>query len=86
MPGYLLSVPDIDKSVVRPVVIQVCSALKTHLNLGRDCELSYAGDTLAIPQSGSFLSERNDLPNVGKGEKLLIAERNPHSEMELIST
>ncbi|EJA7341032.1 TPA: hypothetical protein JG809_004442 [Vibrio parahaemolyticus] len=60
MPGYLLSVSDADKAVVRPVVLQVCRALQTHLNLGRSTEMIYAGDTLAIPQKGSNLSDKND--------------------------
>ncbi|MCR9731401.1 hypothetical protein [Vibrio parahaemolyticus] len=62
MPGYLLPVSDADKAVVRPVVLQVCRALQTHLNLGRHTEMIYAGDTLAIPQNGSNLSDKNDLP------------------------
>lgn len=60
MPGYLLPVSDADKAVVRPVVLQVCRALQTHLNLGRHTEMIYAGDTLAIPQNGSNLSDKND--------------------------
>ena len=72
MAGYLLPVPDITQSVVRPVVIQVCRALQTHLNLGRDLDLVYAGDTLAIPQSGTNLSDKSDLPLLAGKEKLYV--------------
>ena len=65
-------VPDIDKAVVRPIVLEVCRMIQNQFNLGSDCSLVYAGDTLAIPQSGSSINARSDLPLFANKEKLYV--------------
>lgn len=86
MPKIALEVPETIESVTRPIVMQVIRQISESIGIPQDIPITYPGDALSVPQTGSTLDPAKQ-PNVfGYSQKYHIEVEETYPEDYALSS
>lgn len=86
MPGLVYPVPELEESIVRPVLFQVLGALNETLNFDPKTKILFKGEGLQIPNRNQTTSGRGSyLPELGQGNKLEVELEETYMEDAILS-
>ena len=76
MPKLYLPVPEVDKAIVRPALIEIVRQVKDITGLPEDARVMYLGETNSSPQAGSTVDTDIMDNTTITGSKLITIEVN----------